>query len=133
MDILVTTPKKEMENAAKEAAEVVEAGAGTYFRYLGMYKPNNTKEGDRIYYTENGFITGFCIINEFKRRFNQRCGTTGRNWPNGWYVYMDATTWQWIKPIPYKGFQGWRYFNNELYGPKLEIVGDYKIPKPINK
>lgn len=130
MDLLVTTPKKEIENAAAEASQVVSDGFGTYFRFLGRNRPANCICGDRIYYVENGFITGFCIIESFKRRFNQRCETTKRNWPNGWYVYMDATTWQWIEPIPYKGFQKWRYFNEGVYGHLVEIVGDYKQPKP---
>ncbi len=129
MDLMVTTPKKEMENAAKEAQDIIAAGGGNYFRYLGRGRPN-AEEGDRVFYSEGGFLTGFCIIKRFERKYYQKCASTGRMWPNGWYVYMDALTWQWIEPIPYKGFQGWRYFNTDLLGPKLKIVGDYKDPKP---
>lgn len=129
MDIMVTTPKKEMANAAKEAEEIKTNGGGSYFRYLGRSKPN-AGEGDRVFYSENGFLTGFAVIKRFERKYQQTCSTTGRRWPDGWYVYMDALTWQWIEPIPYKGFQGWRYFNHDLFGPKLKIVGGYMDPKP---
>lgn len=128
LGLLVTTPKGEMKNAEAEAAQVVAAGGGTYFRYLGRNKPN-TAEGDRIYYVEDGAIQGFCVIRKFERKFNQVCSTTGRRWPNGWYAYMDATSWQWIEPIPYKGFQAWRYFNNDLFGARVKVIGDWKMTK----
>lgn len=128
MDIMVTTPKKEKFNAELEAANVVKDKAGVYFRYLGRYRPN-FEIGDKVFYVENGFIRGYCLIINIEKKVNQKCGTTGRMWPNGWYVYQDATTWKWVKPIPYKGFQGWRYLN-DLYNSRIEVVGGYLDPKP---
>lgn len=135
LDLLVTTPKKEMATAAQEAEDIKANGGGTYFRYLGRYRPSeNVLPGCRMYYTENGFITGYAIITRFDRKHNQRCDTTKRMWPNGWYVECNAVTWKWIEPIPYKGFQGWRYMPEHLK-EKVNIVGGWQDarPEPMRK
>lgn len=40
---------------------------------------------------------------------------------------MNASEWKWIKPIPMKGFQGWRYFDATC----TEIIGNWLDPKPM--
>ena len=126
MDIIVTTPKHEMANAAQEAAECIADGGGEYFRALGGRRPN-TKPGERIFYIEDGYVRGFCIISHFKSNQKLECDTTGRVWASRTIVCMDATTWKWIKPIKMRGFPGWRYF----YAPAaMEIVGGWLDPKP---
>lgn len=132
MDILVTTPKNQMANAAKEAAQVIADGAGQYFRFLGRRRygaPNHATKGDKIFYVEDGFIRGFCVIDCVEWRERRICQTTYNVWEEGWYIEMDATTWQWVKPIPYTGFQGWRYMPKPFLS-KVEIVGNYKDKKP---
>jgi len=128
MDIVVTTPKSEMANAAKEAAECIADGTGGYFRALGERMPK-TKSGDRIFYVEDGYVRGFCIVDMFGARYEnmKRCDTTGRAWRTTVVVSMYASTWQWIKPIPMRGFQGWRYFTAP---PDMQIVGNWLDPKP---
>lgn len=132
MDIVVTTPKNQMANAAKEAAQVIEAGSGRYFRFLGRRRygaPNHANKGDKIFYVEDGFIRGFCVIDCIEWRERRTCQTTYDVWEEGWYVEMDATTWQWITPIPYVGFQGWRYLPKPFLA-KVHVVGGYKDKKP---
>lgn len=124
MDIIVTTPKREIANAAAEAAEVIADGGGRYFRHLGR-RPEKTKPGERIFYVEDGYIRGFAIILLIEY-CDMKCATTGRMW-TGINAGMDATTWQWIRPIPMRGFQGWRYFTAP---PDMEIVGNWLDPKP---
>jgi len=130
MDIIVTTPEGEIKNAALESEQIKSIGSGNYFRYLGRNKPSTINEGDKIYYVEDGYIRGFCIINKITRAPFADCNTTGKRWRIGWYTIMDATTWQWIKPIEHKGFQGWRYLN-DIYKKKVEVAGNWLDPKPI--
>lgn len=132
-DIIVTTPKNQMANAAKEAAQVIENGSGRYFRFLGRRRygaPNHAEKGDKIFYVEDGFIRGYCVIDEIRWEASRRvCQTTYNVWEQGWYVEMDATTWHWIKAIPYTGFQGWRYMPKGFLG-KVEVIGTYRDKKP---
>lgn len=139
MDIIVTTPKSQMANAAREAADVLAAGGGEYFRrFSGGHRGPRIAAGERVWYVEDGYIRGFCVVSRVLRRgTDEVCGTTGRVWPHGVYVYMDATTWQWIRPIPMRGFQGYRYVHPRSVGDLLatqihqaEIVGGWRDPRP---
>ena len=62
MDIIVTTPKTEMNAAAAEAEYIKTVGGGYYHRFFNTLP--KVSIGDKVFYVENGFITGFaiCII-----------------------------------------------------------------------
>jgi hypothetical protein len=66
------------------------------------------------------------VVAEIKHLIKQQCDTTGKVWPRGFYVFMDSQTWQWIKPVPFKGFQGYR----RAIGFNYEVIGDWKMQKP---
>ena len=126
-NIIVTTPKSEMENAAQEAQECLVAGSGFYFRKIGK-KPKDIKIGkSKIYYVEDGYVRGFGLIGGLVTG-QQKCEVTGRTWgdENSCFVVMASCTWKWIKPIPMKGFQGFRYFDDS----QVEVVGEWTDPKP---
>jgi hypothetical protein len=142
MDIIVTTPKREIENSAKEAADCIAAGGGCYFRRFN-WRPYDLVAGSRIYYVEDGFIRGFAVVeNVMVCDGTVRCDTTGRNWPEGVYAFMPADSWKWIAPIRMKGFQGIRHVGNGRRGDgaakifvgghlvDVVIVGGWKDPKP---
>jgi hypothetical protein len=60
-----------------------------------------------------------------------QCATTGRSYLVGGdsiLLYMDATTWTWIDPIPMAGFQGWRYF--KPFEHLIREVGDWRSKMP---
>lgn len=122
MDIIVTTPKKYRKVAAEEAELIKERGYGSYIHSLSSV-PKHTQAGDKIFYVEDGYVRGFAII--------QFIGTDSYSLDNhttkfdGPHVVSDATTWTWIKPIKYKGFQGFRYFNMPYI-----VVGNWLAPKP---
>ena len=127
MDIIVTTPKSQMDTAAQEAENVKASGGGFYFRNLGQHCPRDLEEGDRIFYVEDGFVRGFAIITWVTETPGLVCDTTGRQFGPGWYAISDAESWKWIRPIPMQGFQGWRYFDAL---DSLEVIGDWLDPKP---
>jgi hypothetical protein len=128
MDIIVTTPKAQMETAALEAENIKEAGGGFYFRYLGRQRPKHFDPGDRVFYVEDGFIRGFAYATDVTDTPGMVCDTSGRQFRAGYYAFMDAETWTWVRPIPMRGFQGWRYFDAPA---DLEIIGGWLDPRPV--
>jgi hypothetical protein len=131
-----------MANAAQEAADCLAAGDGEYFRRFDANHYPSIGQGDRVYYVEDGYVRGFCRVDRVESRtLGCRCDTTGRAWAPGIYVFMRADSWQWIKPIPMRGFMGWRAAFRYLHRPHaleeqwrgtalVEIVGDWKAPRP---
>lgn len=129
-----------MQEAAAEAEDCKRAGGGEYFRRFWRRPP--VGKGDRVYYVEDGYIRGYAVVVRVEEKPEEVCGTTHRTWRSGWFVYMDATTWQWIQPIRMQGFQGWRYMASvhakmrrldphERWWPSVfEIVGGWLDPKP---
>jgi hypothetical protein len=136
-DIVVTTPKSRMADAAAEAehAKAMDlAGERSfYFRNLGQTGGAALGKGSRVYYVEDGYVRGFGVIESDEdvlfRDWNE-CDVTGREYGTGWYVYIPADSWQWIAPIPYRGFQGWRYAPAEWRD--YPIFGDWLDPKPMS-
>lgn len=144
MNIIVTTPKSQMTAATQEAEDAKRAGGGEYFRYFRRrWCGPVIKPGCRVYYVEDGYVRGFAVVTRVEDRTAPvRCETTGKLWPPGKYVFMDATTWMWIRPIPMRGFGGFKYaipygfryaiHDRDIYplNAKIEIVGGWLDPKP---
>lgn len=122
-NIIVTTPKSEMENAYNEA-EYCKINGGSYFRRFTS-KPKGLEVGSKIFYVEDGFIRGFAIVSELKFIENKICDVTEKIWDSGTYAFMPAETWNWITPISMRGFQNWRYFNGDF-----KIIGQWLDDKP---
>ena len=125
---IVTTPKSEMANSAAEAAQCIKDGGGYYFRRtIPFLRP---VVGERIYYVEDGYIRGFAIVSNIVEGDSPFiCHTTGRSWGRGRFAAMPSETWNWIKPIPMRGFQGWRRMPADI-AAQVEIVGGWLDPKP---
>ena len=125
-DIVVTTPKSEMKNAAEEAQQAIEAGGDTcYFRALASAPKGLVLGVSRIFYVEDGYVRGFGILDVAHNDNYNFCETTGRHWFGRCTLVMRASTWQWVKSIPMKGFQGWRYFDQPF-----RVIGGWRDPKP---
>jgi len=136
MDIVVTMPKNQMANAAREAQDCIREGGGAYFRRLApphAHKPP-VETGDRVFYVEDGYLRGFAVVRDVLCS-ERSCATTGTHWPSGWYVAMDAKTWKWIKPIPMIGFRGYRFLHYCMYlkqhlSEHIYVVGSWLDPRP---
>lgn len=131
-DIVVTTPKTQMEAAAREAQEareVIDAGGECwYFRNLRT-RPKHFLEGGRVFYVENGWVRGFAkcfALTEHPK--GRRDETTGEKYGPGVYANMDAQSWRWIEPLPMRGFQGWRYWREPE--ERVAVIGNWRDPKP---
>jgi hypothetical protein len=127
MDIIVTTPKTEMQNSASEAEFCKKQGGGFYHRSFS--KLPKIREGEKVFYVEDGFIRGFAEVfwtQKASEGVDFICQVTKRKFSGGGIVTMNAVSWKWIEPIPYKGFQGFRYAKDLNY----KIVGDWLAPRP---
>jgi len=127
MDIVVTTPLSERANAAREAAALITAGGGQYFRALHA-KPARLTEGDRIFYVEAGYVRGYGVVAAVHFG-GDRCGITERWWDGAVSVWFDARSWTWIRPLPMQGFQGFRYATRDLLD-LVEVVGGWLDTMP---
>ena len=125
MDVLVTTPQRESGEAAKEALDA-RAQGGYYFRNLGQHQPKQFSVGERVWYTEGGFVQGFGLCVEIVWSPGEDCDATGRHFNQGWFAWIPVVSWKWVRPFRYKGFQGFRYVD---FG-EPEIIGDWLDPKP---
>jgi hypothetical protein len=123
-DIVVTTPKNEMKNAAREAEEARRTPGTKYFRRFSRSVPPDLGPGTRIFYVEDGYVRGFAVVERVVTG-SMLCSTTGRQWSPGTYAVMAASSWKWIRPLPMTGFRNWKYFTLQY-----EIVGDWLSPKP---
>jgi hypothetical protein len=108
MDILVTTPKSEIDNSRQEGAAVQRDG-GYWFRTF-RFRPK-VEPGDKIYFVENGLIRGYGIIFEVSPLSEAaECDFTGRTWGDAGGVIVKYHDWHWLKtPVEFSGFQGIRY------------------------
>jgi hypothetical protein len=111
MDMLVTTPKSEIDNSKREGDEV-EASGGYWFRTFKFRPKVNTD--DKIFFVENGLIRGYGVVFDVVQLTQAAiCDVTGRDWgeKGGWMMKYRA--WKWLSPcIQFKGFQGIRYIKN---------------------
>lgn len=82
--------------------------------------PCGVKEGDKCYVVHNGEIMGWMEIVGFSEK-DFKCSTTGRKW-SGKFIERSGPFHYIEENIPYKGFQGYRYFDLE----------EYKIQNNIN-
>lgn len=144
VDIIVTTPRREMKAAAQEAAECLAEGGGDYFRRFARGQAPRVEPNDRVYYVEDGYVRGFAVVSytEYRPDLPMPCATTRRTWPPGFYVFMRADSWQWIRPIPMKGFRGFRYVGHpdrpghteRLWTGSawaaVEVVGNWRDRRP---
>lgn len=142
MDIIVTTPKSQMLIAKQEAENCIADGGGEYFRRFPSHRAPKINIGERVFYVEDGYIRGYAYASRvFQAPRYIQCDTTGRWWGPGFYVIMPADSWRWIRPIPMRGFQGYRYvckaerpggkkmlINSTPY--RIVEVGGWRDPRP---
>jgi len=105
----VTTPKSEHETARLEGEAVTDDPNAFWFRsFRGKIKAS---VGDRVYYVDNGAIRGYGVI--FKIEVGEMWDDAHERWWSG--THLLQREWIWLKaPVPYKGFQGFRYVDEKL-------------------
>jgi len=107
LDVIVTTPKSEHEVAREEAEAVKNDPEAYWFRTLRGHP--NVQVGDRVYYVDNGVITGYGVVFGITHG-DEWDDSHERNWRG---TNLKQRVWVSLKvSIPYRGFQGFRYVNH---------------------
>ena len=118
MDIVVTVPKSEYANIQEEETWAEkqgpsnESGACCFWKVSRL--PKRLAPGDRVYFVQNGHIDNYNEFWYFEEE-GYECEVTGRFW-EGPLLVMKVPSIRLKKPVPMKGFQGFRYIkrNEEL-------------------
>lgn len=105
-DIIITIPKSIKWEDYEKELDAAANGAILNFKVNNFPK---TKPGNKCYVCYNGFIVGYHIISGMSTK-EFTCTTTHNLW-NGKFIERTGQ-FNKIEPIPMKGFQGFRYFNN---------------------
>lgn len=81
--------------------------------------PTGVHKGDKCYIVHNGVIKGWMEIVGFsEKKFT--CTTTDKQW-DGKFIERSGPFHYIEENIPYKGFQGYRYFDLDEYKIKNNI------------
>lgn len=113
-DLVITWPK------TRNFEDYMTACTGAWMRHedinYRISKPPSFEFGahaersGRVYVVYDGFVRGY---HELKyviyRDDHEVLAVDGGFWPAGWYLVRDPV-WYEIEPVPMRGFQGWRYY-----------------------
>ena len=108
--IIITLPKSvKWDDYEKELDAVKD------YKQVMNYKvssiPKDIDQIKRCYLVHDGFIKGWQEIVGHEKGKTFDCTTTGKNW-SGNFIQRSGPFHYLIKPIPMKGFMGWRYCEN---------------------
>jgi hypothetical protein len=105
--IIISYPSNYDWEDYKEELKAAERGDILNFKVSNF--PTKVKEGDRCYIVHKGFIKGWMTICGFSTK-EFTCTTTGRKF-KGNFIERSGKFHYLEEKIPYKGFQGFRYFD----------------------
>ena len=105
MDIMVTIPKNKLKDIEKEETWAKKQINAQCFWSISKV-PKKLKSGDKVFFVENGMIKSYNIFIGID--YDCICEVTGTKWP-GLNLIMKAPSVTLEKPIPMKGFRGFRY------------------------
>lgn len=108
MDIVITLPKKvNWKEYLKELEVVKDSRSHLNFKVSNF--PKDLKLMDRCYLCYKNFIIGYMFVTGMVEK-EMICSTTGKEW-KGKFIQRSGEFYKLGKPIPMKGFQGFRYYN----------------------
>jgi len=106
-DIIITLPKNIKWGDYEKELEKAKNGEIMNFKVSNFPK---TKKGNKCYICHDGYIKGYMIIYGLEEK-DFICTTTGKHW-KGKFIQRTGDFYK-INPVPYKGFQGFRYYNGD--------------------
>jgi len=110
MDIVVTIPKTRLKLVEEEEARVAEGmkkGEDWMYFWSIPTEPRNAGHGDRMYFVWEGAVRAYHVILGFDE--NRRCDHSRVLFP-GLVAVLKPEIHE-IKPVPMKGFRGYRYID----------------------
>ena len=121
-NICITLPKSvKWSDYEKELEKVKDGKEEMNFRLPTL--PKDVHSGDRCYICHDGFVKGWMKITGIGKHDGFNCSTTGKEWGDGVYVSRSGEFHYLNKPIPMKGFQGYRKMDNlnEAFGTNFKF------------
>ena len=110
--IIITLPSSQKwDDYVKELNKVKDYSNSLNFKVHNF--PKGVKKGDRCYLVHQGIIKGWMEITGFSEK-EFICNTTNKSW-KGKFIERSGPFHYLVDKIPYKGFQGYRYFDIEEY------------------
>lgn len=117
-DILITIPATIPWDEYEDELATVE-DYSQVMRFKVARLPLRDVIGSRCYLCYGGQIIGWMeIVGTHTGDF--QCSTTGTEW-SGNFIERSGPLNR-ITPIPYKGFQGWRYYNRHEHDQRIELA-----------
>lgn len=108
--IIITLPSNiEWSEYQKELDKVRDRSEVLNFKVPVL--PKKTKVGNKCYLTHKGFVLGWMEIVGLENK-SFTCSTTGKEW-DGNFILRSGEFHYLKNQVPYKGFQGFRYFDDE--------------------
>jgi len=106
--ICITIPQTvKWEDYKKELDAVADWSQVMNFKVANL--PKNLEKGCRVYLCYKGNIIGWqTFVGTYVGEFD--CTTTGKKW-NGGFIQRSGPFHYLNKPIPHKGFRGFKYIN----------------------
>jgi hypothetical protein len=104
-DIVITIPKNIKWDDYTKELDKAKKGEILNFKVSNYPK---TAKGCKCYICHDGYIKGYMIICGLEEK-EFTCTTTGKIW-KGKFIQRTGDFFP-IKPVEYKGFQGFRYYN----------------------
>ncbi len=100
MDIIIYTTEENLiyKQGLKEGEEKFQ---NFYWKFSRL--PKKLQEGEKVYFATKGFIRGFFRVNDINETFNHYAETPANS------IEWNCDSWEDIKPIPTKSFQGFKY------------------------
>lgn len=107
-DLIITLPKNVKWSEYEK--ELAKAEQGEILNFKVNNIPKQTEKGCKCFLLYNGEVKGYMTICDLGHK-TFKCTTTGKEW-DGNFVQRTGKFNQ-IKPIQMKGFQGYRYFEDD--------------------
>lgn len=129
-DILITIPSTISWPEYQKELKAVEDGSQV-MNFKVSKLPVRTAVGNKCYICYGGNIIGWMKIVGLKSNENFDCTTTGKQW-SGNFIQRSGVFHKLEKPIPMKGFQGFRYFQNNLNEEKIDSNATASAVEQLN-
>lgn len=120
-DIIITIAKDKIkEEALKVVKSLKSLGREEYYRQYSLNKQPPVRFGDKVFILEDGYVRGFFVVQEVRRRSFPVIGTADQKDEYS-RVIFDVLSWQSIVPIPMNGFPGFKYVLDDF---TYQTIGD---------
>lgn len=128
MDIIVNTYKTDIPKVSREARDARNGLIEFYEKKLTVF-PNKLKKGDKVFYVEVGFITGYILVEKLMNENKTEEITGDENYKGNCVLFTKCDTWQWTTPIKITAFQQFRYctLKERIH---YHVLGDWLTPRP---